>query len=159
MTGKKNNDELQNKETEVTDDDDFVMTERNGEIIAGGFRVNSLLLKHNQSPMHTLNQQMQGGGPTENVSDVFKDLAIPAGIFYQPTTTTKSGGYRLGENVVEEEDVDDDLYDKLVKLASVSSQQNSSAREKKGQKITKSARSKNMNKQKFTKKIRSNKIK
>ena len=104
------------KEKEIiTDDDDFVMIERNGEILSGGFHVNSILLKHKQSPMHTINKNLTGGG--NNVSDLFKDLAVPSGIFFQPN---KTGGYREDKNkVVEEQEVDDDLYEKLVKLASV----------------------------------------
>ena len=100
----------------VTDDDDFVMIERGGEILSGGFKVDSILLKYKRSPMHTLNKgSMNGGG--NNVSDLFKDLAVPSGIFFQPN---KTGGYREDKNkVVEEEEVDDDLYEKLVKLASV----------------------------------------
>jgi hypothetical protein len=99
----------------VTDDDDFVMIERNGEILSGGFHVNSILLKHKQSPMQTINKNFNGGGI--NVSDLFKDLAVPAGIFFQPN---KTGGYREDKNkVIDENEVDDDLYEKLVKLASV----------------------------------------
>jgi hypothetical protein len=71
------------KEKEIiTDDDDFVMIERNGQILSGGFHVNSILLKHKQSPMHTINKNFNGGGT--NVSDLFKDLAVPSGIFFQP---------------------------------------------------------------------------
>jgi hypothetical protein len=96
----------------LTDDDDFVIMRRGGEILSGGFKVDSILLKHKRSPMHTLNKS--GGG--NNVSDLFKDLAIPAGIFYQPSKT--GGGYKEeSEKTIEEEELDDDLYDRLVKLA------------------------------------------
>jgi len=155
MTGKKNNDQLQNKEIETTtDQDDFVMVKKGGKIISGGFDVNSILLKHNQSLMYTLNRQL-GGGLSTDVSDLFKDLAVPAGIFYQPSTKIGSiGGSKQEKNVIGEEEVDDDLYEKLVKLASI---QQESSREKKQRKETKSARSKDPNRQKFTKKNKVNK--
>jgi len=129
----------------VTDDDDFVMMERNGEILSGGFKVESILLKHKRSPMHTLNKSsMNGGG--NNVSDLFKDLAVPAGIFYQPNKTGGENKKDIGRTIQEDE-VDDDLYEKLVKLASVEDTQ-------KGGKQKKSRGTKKdfVNKKKFTKK-------
>jgi hypothetical protein len=115
---KNDNEENNNEynEKEITNDDDFVMIERNGEIISGGFNINSLLLKYKQSPMHTLNKKQSGGANGNVVSDIFKDLAVPAGIFYNPTQT---GGSMGKEEVVQEGEVEDDLYDKLVKMASV----------------------------------------
>jgi hypothetical protein len=128
----------------VTDDDDFVMIERNGEILSGGFRVDSILLKHKQSPMHTLNQKFYGGA--SNVSDLFKDLAVPSGIFFQPN---KTGGYKENRNkVIEEEEVEDDLYDKLVKLASVQEK----IKEKKQRKTKRGDMKPEVNKKKITKK-------
>lgn len=113
----------------VTDDDDFVMIERNGEILSGGFKVDSILLKNKRSPMHTLNKGSMNGGGT-NVSDLFKDLAVPAGIFYQPNKTG-GGNKDDGEKTTQEDEVDDDLYEKLVKLASVEDTQQKGGRQKK----------------------------
>jgi len=99
----------------VTDDDDFVMIERGGQIMSGGFKVDSLLLKYKKSPMYTLNKSsMSGGG--NNVSDLFKDLAVPAGIFFQQRQIGGRNKYN-NEKIVEEDEIDDDLYDKLTKLA------------------------------------------
>jgi hypothetical protein len=110
----------EDNEKVITNDDDFVMIERGGEILSGGFHVNSILLKNKHSPMHTLNQKIYGGERAEsnNVSDIFKDLAIPAGIFYQPN---KFGGYREDKNKVieENEEINEDIYEKLVKLATI----------------------------------------
>jgi len=130
----------------VTDDDDFVIIERNGEILSGGFKVDSILLKYKRSPMHTLNKgSMSGGG--NNVSDLFKDLAVPAGIFYQPNKT--GGGNKEGsEKMIQENEVDDDLYEKLVKLASVEDTQQKGGRQKK----TRGTKKDIVNKKKFTKK-------
>ena len=104
---------------EITDDDDFIMIERNGEILSGGFHVNSILLKHNRSPMYTLNKNLHGG---QNVSDLFKDLAIPSGLYFQPKFG--GGGNKEKESadktIHEENELHDDIYDKLVKIASVS---------------------------------------
>lgn len=120
------------KEKEIiTDDDDFVLVERNGQILSGGFHVNSILLKHKQSPMHTLNK----GGSSSNVSDLFKDLAVPAGIFYQ---ANKTGGHKEETNkVIEEEEIHDDLYDKLIKLASVEKKRKTKKSRKNKNKLTK----------------------
>jgi len=105
----------------ITNDDDFVIFNNGGQILGGGFHVNSLLLKHKQSPMHTLNQKYHGGGSL-NVSNLYDYLAIPAGIFYEPNKLGGKRDERNGQNkVLEEEDVDEDVYDKLVKLASVES--------------------------------------
>ena len=64
------------------------------------------------------NFQQGGNGTSENVSDLFKDLAIPSGLLYLPN---KFGG----EKEIEEPDMDDDegdtvihedIHDKLVQL-------------------------------------------
>ena len=131
-------------EKEITDDDDFVMIERNGQILSGGFHVNSLLLKHKQSPMRTLNQRFSGGSGTDegNVSDLFKDLAVPAGIFYEPS---KSGGTAHNNDETDAEEINEDIYDKLVKLASI---------EEKSKENKKKFSRKNVpNKKKYTKKL------
>lgn len=134
----------------ITDDDDFVMIERNGEILSGGFKVNSILLKNNRSPMHTLNKSMSGGDEN-NVSDLFKDLAVPAGIFFQPSKIGGGSGEHKGENI-EEEEIDEDLYDKLAKLASAEDTQKA-GKKKKSRRIKKDTE----NKKKFTKKNTKNK--
>lgn len=143
-----NGEKDENNEKEITNDDDFVMIERNGEIISGGFNINSLLLKYKQSPMYTLNQKMTGGGPGNNVSDIFKDLAIPAGIFYNPIKT--GGSSENKNNVIQEDEVDDDLYEKLVKMASVENKKQSP--EKKQRKTRKTDISTKHSSSKLTKK-------
>jgi len=121
MNQDKHTEKSKEKEEEniITNDDDFVIFNNGEKILGGGFHVNSLLLKHKKSPMHTLNQNFRGGD--SNVSDIYNYLAIPAGIFYEPN---KLGGRRentnnIADKVIEEQDIDEDLYNKLVKLASV----------------------------------------
>jgi hypothetical protein len=135
---------------EITDDDDFVMIERNGEILSGGFKVNSILLKNKRSPMHTLNKRMSGG-EGNNVSDLFKDLAVPAGIFFQPSKFSGGNGEHKRQNI-EEQEIEEDLYDKLVKLASVEDTQKG-GKQKKTRRIKKDAENK-----KITKKLKKTKI-
>jgi len=132
-------------EKEITDDDDFVMIERNGQILSGGFHVNSLLLKHKQSPMRTLNQRFSGGSGTDegNVSDLFKDLAVPAGIFYEPSKSGGSANKHHDDDDAKE--IDEDIYDKLVKLASIE--------EKSKENKKKFSRKNVQNKKKYTKKL------
>ena len=54
--------------------------DQEGGIYSGGFSLNNILKKMGESPIITLNNNKKGGG--EQVSDLFKDLAIPVHAFY-----------------------------------------------------------------------------
>ena len=121
----------------VYNEDEFIFCKKpNGEITSCGFSVNSALLREGKSPMMGLTPFLRGtarsGDDDEDdededetrpssgnsihhhVSDMFKNLSVPAGIFYiqQKNQPCKQ------ENVYEEDDINEDLFDKLLNLAS-----------------------------------------
>jgi hypothetical protein len=84
-------------------------TNENGDVTAGGFSVNSCLLKSGLSPITTMNGSSQKGG---SVSEIFKNLAVPAGLLYMQQSLASS--FPSDNN---NETVSDALYDKLLNLA------------------------------------------
>jgi hypothetical protein len=75
--------------------------DQEGGIYSGGFSLNNILKKMGESPIITLNNNKTGGG--EQVSDLFKDLAIPAHAFY-----LKTGGSHNSSNYHNEISVNSD---------------------------------------------------
>ena len=125
----------------VYNEDEFIFCKKpNGEITSCGFSVNSALLREGKSPMMGLTPFLRGTGNARSsdddeeeeeeeeaetrpssgnsihphVSDMFKNLSVPAGIFYiqQKNQPCKQ------DNVYEEDDISNDLFDKLLNLAS-----------------------------------------
>jgi hypothetical protein len=90
--------------------DDLVFnTDKNGNITAGGFSVDSCLLKSGVSPITTINNGSQKGG---SVSEIFKNLAVPAGLLYMQQSLATSYSTGNGDEIIS-----DTLYDKLLNLA------------------------------------------
>jgi hypothetical protein len=90
--------------------DDLVFnTDKNGDITAGGFSVDSCLLKSGVSPITTINNGSQKGG---SVSEIFKDLAVPAGLLYMQQSLATAYSSGNGDEIIS-----DSLYDKLLNLA------------------------------------------
>jgi hypothetical protein len=90
--------------------DDLVFnTDKNGNITAGGFSVDSCLLKSGVSPITTINNGSQKGG---SVSEIFKNLAVPAGLLYMQQSLATSYSSGNGDEIIS-----DTLYDKLLNLA------------------------------------------
>ena len=118
------------------DADDLIFYSEGESIYSGGFKVNSVLLKNGMSPLYTVNNGQNGGG--NNVSDLFKDLAIPSGLLYLPT---KMNGGNFDHNTDEkdsetcednEDYVSEDIHDKLLSLVSVENKnKNKNSRKKK----------------------------
>jgi len=119
----------------VYNEDEFIFCKKpNGEITSCGFSVNSALLREGKSPMMGLTPFLRGSArngdddddeeeemrPTtgnnihHHVSDMFKNMSVPAGIFYiqQKNQPCKQ------DNIYEEDDISEDLFDKLLNLAS-----------------------------------------
>ena len=107
--------------------DDLVFyKDSNNNTYSGGFSVNSIMMKSGISPFTTLNNpnniNEQSGG---NVSDLFKNLVVPTWLVSQENKII--GGSKHMKNHDEDSDDDDDteiisdeLYDKLLNLATVS---------------------------------------
>ena len=91
--------------------DDLVFYQEAGKIMSGGFSINNMFLSGNQPALKTINSNKpQTGG---SVSSIFKDLAVPAGLFHlQQNPTNHYLPSTFGSNEV----VEDTLYDKLLKL-------------------------------------------
>ena len=127
----------------VYNEDEFIFCKKpNGEITSCGFSVNSALLREGKSPMMGLTPFLRGTGTARSaddeddddesvesesamrhstgnnihhhVSEMFKNLSVPAGIFYiqQKNQPCKQ------DNIYEEDDISEDLFDKLLNLAS-----------------------------------------
>ena len=58
------------------DDSDMIFNNKNGNISAGGFGINSIMMKLGIPPISTL-QCQTGGGKNNHVSDLFDGIIIP----------------------------------------------------------------------------------
>jgi hypothetical protein len=90
--------------------EDFVIYKENGEIMSGGYKVDSILLNQNSSPILTekSNGQHIGGNVS---SSLFSDLAIPGGLLFS-TNTNKNTKY----DVQCTELIEDGLFEKMLKM-------------------------------------------
>ena len=90
---------------------DFVlMTDNNGNLTCGGFTINSDLLSL------SLDQpNVQLGGKKDVLKDL-KDLGLPAGLIYKPSTSNRNTLIKYNH---ESELCSDSLYDKLLDLVNV----------------------------------------
>jgi hypothetical protein len=81
-----------------------------GNIMSGGYNVESHMLQKGISPMQTLNVS-QHGGKDDKVSNNFENMAVPAGLYYitQPTHKNKEQMNYKKEHVA----LPDDIFDKL----------------------------------------------
>jgi hypothetical protein len=126
-------DDKDNADTNVYTEDDFIFCKKpNGEITSCGFSVNSRLLREGKSPIMGMTSFLHGNTKDDNdavgdsgersdkrhrhnnVADLFKNMSVPAGIFYiqQKNPSSKQ------DHLYEDEDISDDLFDKLLNLAS-----------------------------------------
>ena len=94
---------------------DFVYCQSGGEIHAGGYLINSNLLKNGGAPMQTINNNTIKGG---SISSALKDLAVPTGLLYLQQTMS---GKKFQDK--HSEVVSDNLFDKLFNLAQVKPKQ------------------------------------
>ena len=100
---------------------DMVYNTSGGKTVAGGYLVNSILLNEGVSAYG-----IKEGGRKETdvvhnkVSDRFKHLAVPAGLLYindrmKDTSVALNEPYKSA--VINDAVINDDLYEKLLKLA------------------------------------------
>jgi hypothetical protein len=88
-------------------------TDKEEGVFSGGFNVNSIMMKSGLSPIMTLNIP-QAGGDSNKVSDLFQSLVIPN---WALTYGNKVGGeYKDREHEDSDDDIDDELHDKLLGL-------------------------------------------
>jgi len=115
MEANKEEEEFDNK----FDGDEFVFTTKGGEVVGGGYKINSFFLQGGISPMTTMNTSTsdQAGG---KVSSPFENLAVPAGLFYVNMRVPKKYVDRDSEeHYKHHETISDDMIDKLYSLVEV----------------------------------------
>ena len=106
------------------DTEDFAITQRINEdgskaFVGGGFVLNSSIYGVESPSMRTIeSSDEQNGGDSEQVSSVFKNLAVPAGLFC-PHRTTIIPSYTSHDKVGHDM-LSDDIYDKLFGLIQAS---------------------------------------
>jgi hypothetical protein len=107
---------------------DLIFYKEGGKIKSAGYTVDSILLQKGGSIMTTYNAyttDKQTGG--DNISNDFKDLAVPAGLSYisQKKTTSDifSGGSLKNKPTDHHEMLADDIYDKLFGLVEYDNKQ------------------------------------
>ena len=102
------------------DKNDLVFTTDNktGVLKGGGFVINSDLLKDtifsNSNTVNSLdgaNKIQSGGSVSASILNTFKDLAVPAGLFFTQKQVQKNNTIKYDHK---EEAVEDGLYDKLL---------------------------------------------
>ena len=86
-----------------------------GNIMSGGYDVESHMLRNGISPMKTLNFE-QNGGKEKKVSNSFENLAVPAGLYYitQPQSKTTNKEQQIHNK--EHTTLPDDIFDKLYEM-------------------------------------------
>ena len=92
-----------------------------GNIMSGGYDVESHMLRNGIAPMRTLNLEQDGGREKkgkkeEKVSNGFENLAVPAGLYYitQPESKTKNMNQHSYDK--EHTPLPDDIFDKLYEM-------------------------------------------
>jgi hypothetical protein len=93
-------------------------------IMSGGYSVDSFLLKEGLSPMQTfssLESGQSGGKQSEGkqVSSIFENLAVPAGLFYinqKPTHDAYSNNKR---KCMDHKMLPDNIFDEFIKMIEI----------------------------------------
>ena len=93
---------------------DLVITKEGKNVMSGGYKIDNLFLQNDISPFKTDNTNNQEGG---NVSSMFSNLAVPAGLLLLQQKTNKKTFTNM-YNKENTEIIDSSLYDKLLGIAS-----------------------------------------
>jgi hypothetical protein len=147
--------------------DDFVLYKENGNIMSGGYSINSIFLKNEVSPMQTVNFRKKGletnsleskdsnkedSKEKNSISSLFEDLVIPAGLYFNNTKLFPENKIPF-EEYKEHTMLPDDIFDKLFKM--VEYEPNLKAnKQNKYKKTRKGLRGTNFVKKGFTKKAK-----
>ena len=90
--------------------DDFVYLKDGDNIESSGYKLNTVLMSQQIPAMKTMNDNSQTGG---SVSSLFNNLAVPAGLLLLQQKSLKHYENDNGNDSI----VNDDLFDKLIKMA------------------------------------------
>jgi hypothetical protein len=142
-----------NKDIGYIGHEELVFNKENG-IQSGGFCVSSIMQKVGMSPIVTMNVNTGQNGGSNNVSDLFQNLAVPN---WATMYNMQGGEYKEKEQNKKhvkddsDSDIDDDLHDKLLDLV----KEHESKVNKKTK--TKTKRKNNTDKKNTTKRRKNNK--
>ena len=104
----------------ILNHNDLIFYKQDGQIISGGYSLNSALLKNGISPMQTMNtlEQTKTGGTNkvQKVSEMFTNFAVPAGLYLMNPTNNTNHDKPKGHYDTHHTMLSDDIYDKLFKL-------------------------------------------
>ena len=99
--------------------DDFVFCKKpNGEITSCGYRIDSTLMRNNQSPFVVYTNSNNDLNNDNNVASIFRNKTVPMGIYHH-----SGKAERLTfdiEDDIEIAEIEDDLYDKLLEMVNAS---------------------------------------
>jgi hypothetical protein len=100
-------------------EDELVLYDDGEGIKSGGYLIDSDMLRRRAPAMYTMNGGGSGGSGGSSVSDIFADLVVPAGLYFNGGAGAgdKSDCAQCGEHTV----LPDDIYDTLLKHAEVRS--------------------------------------
>jgi hypothetical protein len=131
---------------------DLVYTNNNGQINAAGFKINSHLMSGGESALHVVSDKAQAGGGIMGaaaVSDMFKGLAVPAGLLYLQQNFGKK--YPTKSN---RETLEPGLFERLLDFASDTKKSRSSKPSTKKKQSRRSNSSKSVKSRKKTRRNR-----
>ena len=94
--------------SDLFDENEFVFHKKGDTIQSAGFSINSNFLKNDK----TLINQTGGNSNGLNVSDLFKNLAVPSGLFY----SNKTGGSKKTTEIITDEVISNDIHDNLKRM-------------------------------------------
>ena len=99
--------------------DDFVFCKKpNGEITSCGYRIDSTLMRNNQSPFVVYSNSNNDLNNENDVASIFRNKTVPMGIYHH-----SGKAERLTfdiEDDIETAEIEDDLYDKLLEMIDAS---------------------------------------
>jgi hypothetical protein len=106
--------------------DDFILYKNAENMMSGGYKLNSIFLKNGVSPMQTVNfrkntletnleSDSKEAKGKNNISSLFEDLAIPAGLFFNNAKLFSENKIPF-EPYKEHSVLPDDIFDKLFKM-------------------------------------------
>ena len=102
----------------IFEEDDMVFNKSDGKIHSAGFTVDSILMQKGEPALITRNSTLQTGG--RSVSDLFKDLAVPAGL--AQFTRKQFGGDAHDskiQNTKDPQPIGEDIHEKLLKMVEI----------------------------------------
>ena len=139
----------------VVNSEDMIYNKVDGQVMAGGYAVNSLFLAENIPLFKQVQTQQTQATPVlkcEKFSDRFQNLAVPAGLLFINTHRTPLHMNPLHMNPLhmnpemESQPINDDLYNKLLALVQTTDamEQNKTEKPAKKKKTTRKQKNKRM---------------